>query len=370
MKKSLFFSSLLLLLFSIFTYLYIDPNYIYLKSLFTGFAYSYRFFVSGVYFLFISILFAFYGSLLRQKKPDPILKKEFLIIPILGILAYPAALSFDIFNYIATAKVLFTYFENPYIIMPIQFTGDKVLLFTHAANKIALYGPLWIFLTGIPYYLSFGNYLLSVIVFKIFVSLFYVGMVYLIYKTTKSLYNTLYFAASPLVVIETFVSGHNDVVMMFFALASVYALIKNKKCLSFIFLIGSILIKYATIFLIPGYLYYLYKSYKKEEINLNIFYAICFIGMLTIFFLSPIREEIYPWYAIWPLTFISLFAERNKVISGIFSFFTFCLMLRYIPFMLFGTYFGITPPIKIFVTFIPTVFLIIFILFKKRLKLI
>ena len=142
------------------------------------------------------------------------------------LLSYPAILSYDIFNYIGTSKVLFIYHENPYLQMPIEFIGDPILMFTRAANKVALYGPLWVFLSGIPYAISFGNYFVSVFVFKIFVSVFYVGIVYLIRKLTNSYFSILLFAANPLVIIETFVSGHNDVVMMFFALLAFYLLKK------------------------------------------------------------------------------------------------------------------------------------------------
>src|SRR5581483_4454944 len=88
------------------------------------------------------------------------------------LLAYPTMLSFDIFNYIATAKVLFHYHENPYIIMPMEFIGDPLLHYTRAANKVALYAPFWIFITGSPYVLGFKNIFLILFNFKILNVLF------------------------------------------------------------------------------------------------------------------------------------------------------------------------------------------------------
>lgn len=347
------------IIFCFFTYLFIDVNFYFLKNLYTGFAIENRVVVSVVYFAFIAVLFFLYGKILKIKELNFKKNKFLFLIPVFGILAYPAILSFDLFNYLATAKVAFSYFENPYVVMPIEFIGEPILIFTRATNKIDLYGPLWTAISGIPHYLSFGSYLAEIVLFKAFVSIFYLGIVYIIWKITKNFYCVLYFAASPLVIIETFFSGHNDVVMMFFALGSIY-LLKNKKILlALVFISLSILIKYATLFLLPVFVYYFYKRLRKKEVDWDFVYLMSFALMLVIFFLSPIREEIYPWYAIWPLAFLALISEKKQIISKFFIFFTFCLMLRYIPFMLLGTYFGPTPIIKDVITFvIPGIYLI------------
>ena len=154
---------------------------------------------------------------------------RFLIFITIVILffSYPGMLSFDIFNYIVTAKVLFFYHENPYIIMPIEFVGDPLLSFTHAANKISLYGASWILITAIPYFVGIGNFLLTLFSFKLFVSMFYLGTVFLIWKISKNLISVALFSLNPLVIIETLVSGHNDIVMVFFSLFSFYILMKK-----------------------------------------------------------------------------------------------------------------------------------------------
>jgi hypothetical protein len=294
--------------------------------------------------------------------------EELVLVPLIGIFSYPTILSYDIFNYIATAKVAFKYFENPYIVMPIDMVGDKVLLFTRAANKIALYGPFWVGLTSIPYYLSFDNYLASIILFKTLIAIFFIGTVYLIWRMTKNMYSVLFFAASPLVLVETFISGHNDVVMMFFALLSINMLKNKKITFALILLLLSILIKYATIFLIPVFIYYFYLKLKNREVSWDKMYFLSFILMMVIFFLSPIREELYPWYAIWPLTFLALVADKKKTLSTLFVVFTFGLMLRYVPFMLIGTYFGPTPFIRIGLTITPVGLYLFYLFLSKKIK--
>ena len=41
--------------------------------------------------------------------------------------------------------------------MPIEIPNEPYLAFTRAANKTALYGPVWILLTAIPHLLGQGD---------------------------------------------------------------------------------------------------------------------------------------------------------------------------------------------------------------------
>ncbi len=350
-KISLALIGLSAVLFPLFTYLFVDANFPYLHNLYSGFATDQRSITTLIYTIFIILFFSVYLYFLKQGK-DLDVRKFVLMIILLLLFSYPAILSYDIFNYIATSKVLFSYHENPYIVMPIEFLDDPVLMFTRAANKVALYGPLWILLSGIPYLFSFGNYLVSIFAFKIFLAIFYGGAVFLIQKITKNYLSILLFAANPLVIIETFVSGHNDIVMMSFALLAFYLLKKKKLFLAFFFLLMSVLIKYATLFLIPVFIYAAFHTIKNRKLNWDRIYFYCFLSMLFVFLLSIFREEIYPWYAIWPLTLLVLIPQKNRLIY-LYVGLTFGLMLSYIPYMYFGTYSDPTPLIKILLTLLP-----------------
>ena len=166
MKISLILYSLFLFVFLGFSYLFVDPNLAYLDKIYTGFAFQNRGVVSIIYLSLISVFFILYFYFLKKIKLGS-LKKIIFVSVILLLFAYPAVLSYDIFNYVFTSKVLFYYHENPYIIMPIEFINDPLLLFTHAANKVALYGPFWIILTGIPFKLGFGNFILTLFGFTL-----------------------------------------------------------------------------------------------------------------------------------------------------------------------------------------------------------
>ena len=353
-----------ILFFVLFSYLFIDANLFYLSKFYTGIYFDHKIFVSVIYSFFIFFFLAFYFYLLR-KKIDKKLIKRYVIFSIPLVFSYPAMLSFDIFNYILTAKLSFLYLENPYVVMPIEILGEPMLSFTHAANKLALYGPFWIIMTSVPYYLGLKSFILTLLLFKFFVAIFYFLTLRIIYLISKSLVSVIFFALNPLVVIETFVSGHNDIVMMFFALASFYFLIKRKILIAILFIFLSILIKYATIFLLPLFIFYLVKSLRNEKISVGKLGIIGFFLMLAIYILSPLREEIYPWYTIWLLTFASL-VIRNKMIFYFSVALSFFVMFRYIPFMATGTHFGFSPLIKTAVTLLPFSVLLFFSLKKIK----
>lgn len=352
---------LFLFSFVLFSYLFLDPNLFYFKKIYTGFAFFNRPLVTSIYIILILVFFGFYSIFLKKS-----FNLKFLIGITCTILlfSYSAMLSQDIFNYLTTAKAIFKYHENPYITMPVEFTGDTNLLFTHAANKIALYGPLWIFLSAVPYFLSFGNFILSFFEFKFFVILFYLGTILLIKRISKSNFSVALFALNPLIVIEILIGNHNDIVMMFFALFSFFLLMRKKILLASLFLVLSIFVKYATIFLIPVFTLTAIKIIRRQKINWNKVFDNCAISMMIVFLLSALREEIYPWYATWFLTFSSI-APQKKLLFHISLAFSFGLLLRHIPFMLIGSHFGITPTIKTFVSFVPVALVLIYGYLKK-----
>lgn len=352
----------------LFSYLFVDANLFYMKALFTGFSIENRTIVSIFYIAIIFIFFAFYLYFLKMSNKNG-RKYFYTIITISSLLvfSYPAMLSYDIFNYLITSKVTYFYHENPYLVMPNEMTNESTLIFTRATNKFALYGPSWILLSAVPYFLGFKNFLLTLFLFKFFTSSFYFGTVFLIYKLSKASFSkTLFFALNPLVLIEVFVSGHNDIVMMFLALLAFY-MIKKNKYISFTSFVLSVGIKFATIFLAPVYLYAAVSSYRKKKINWDKVWFWSAISMFIIFLLSPIREEMYPWYAVWFLPFVALL--NKKLVQIAVSVFTLSLMLTYIPYMLLGTYDAPTPLIKISVIVGPLVLFVIYAaLFYKKYK--
>src|SRR5690349_6878916 len=120
MKKLLFpLYVLFLLAFVAFSYLFIDPGLFYLRPLFTNYFQLHRLVTTSIFTLFLVLFFVLYACTLYLVKRDLLSKhdifKLILASVVILLFTYPAMVSFDIFNYIATAKVTFFYHENPYI---------------------------------------------------------------------------------------------------------------------------------------------------------------------------------------------------------------------------------------------------------------
>ncbi len=370
MKKITFFLyGFFLCTFTLFSYFFVDSNIVYLHNLYTGFDARNRELTTVVYTIYLILFFIFYILFLYLSYNKKLTMREITILIGMTIstllFSYPAMLSFDIFNYILTAKVLFHYHENPYIIMPIELIKEPFLVFTRAANKTALYGPLWLILSGIPYSFGLGNFIFILFNFKLLATFFYILTGIVFFKLTKNIFSVVLFMLNPLVIIEILVSAHNDIVMVFFVMLAFLFFIKNRVKIAWIFLLISVGIKYASVFLVPIFLYATYLYIQKKPINWSNIFLWSFFSMLAVFLISPIREEIYPWYAIWFLAFLPVLWKKKTIITFSLIFST-SLMFRYVPVMYFGTYLEPTIFIKKAFSFVPvTVYGIYFFLKKK-----
>lgn len=355
-----------LLAFTFCTYFFIDPNISYLNWFYLHFQLGSHILKVALLFSILIIFFLFYLFILFLYMKKTLTMKDGMILIAMTIIflmvAYPAVYSYDIFNYIATAKVAFLYKENPYVIMPIEFTGEPLLRFMHAPNKVALYGPVWLLFTFIPYIFGNGNFIVTLFLFKGLVVIFYILLLLFIYKLTHNFFSVLFVALNPLVVIETIISGHNDAVMMALFLASLYYFLRARIFIGSSLFILSVFIKYATLFLAPVFLVFSY-LYKQKNIKRERLMNWLLFGMIGIFLLSSFREEIYPWYALWFLPFVAIIGRRRDMLIAIL--FTFCLELRYFPYMILLTHFGPTPYLKLLITFLP-LFMIFVFLYAKR----
>ncbi len=346
----------------VFSYGFVDPNlklssnllYQEVQRNLAFLIYQRRFLTTLIFIVFLSQLSLLYFFLLNLALKRKLSQKQLARLVAVAVLilffSYPA-FSHDIFNYIMAAKVVTFYHENPYLIMPIEFLGEPMLDFMHAANKVALYPPFWILLTLAPSFFAKGNILISIFLFKMLIVLFYLGSVWLIAKVLdlinvqRKMIGLVFFAFNPLVLVETLVSSHNDVVMMFFALLGFYWLLQKKKALSFVTLFASAGIKYATLVLLP--LFTFSSRLKKERLITLSCWA-----LLAVFLLSPLREEIYPWYLIWVIALVAL-VTQNRFLYWLTISFSLGTLLRYVPFLYTRSWENMTPLIKKLVTFVP-----------------
>lgn len=341
--KSLSVCYILVSLFFVgFSYLFIDPNLHILPYQSNVPMGGTTTLVVGVLIVFLFILFC---RVLTGKFRNP--------IPLIGIVAsillfsYPL-FSYDIFNYILTAKVTYVWRENPYLVMPIEIPNDPNLLFTRAANKLALYGPTWIGATFFPSLVGFGNVWVSIIAFKVLVGAWYGFFLWMIYRVTRSKWNVIFFALNPLVLSEVLINGHNDITMMVLAIGSLLLWRNDQvksRILGVLCFVASIFVKGATLVLVPLF----FVRWPMEKM-----WRIGFLLMFGVFLLTPIREELYPWYAIWFLSFAALLPPQKAIfIHGFSIALSLGLLLRHLPYIATREYGGTGPLWRTILTVVP-----------------
>lgn len=276
------------------------------------------------------------------------------------VLSYPA-FSYDMFNYMFTAKTVLVYHKNPYTVIPLQFMGlDNWIYFMRWVHLPSAYTPLWIALTLPAYLFGFGYFLLIMWNIKLLVAFSYLVTAWCIEKILLSVekqhatVGLALFALNPLVIIESLVSAHNDMVMMALVLVAILFFTKKHMMVSWFTLSLSIALKLMTFFLIPAYF-----------LRWNRIAAL--IGMSIGFILVLFQREVLPWYFLWIMPFVALLPSQTTVFilsSGV----SLGLLLRYAPYLYYGHWNDPVPFMKSIVTVAPIVFSIVIILCTPKLR--
>ncbi|HXH12810.1 MAG TPA: hypothetical protein VNP04_23955 [Alphaproteobacteria bacterium] len=192
------------------------------------------------------------------------------------ILSYPL-MSTDIFRYAFDGKVWTVYGENPFITSPTTFPEDPFLPWVSWKDRPAAYGPLWRWIEGASA-LPFPHDLTgTVLVLKGWTTLFFLADVVLVYAILRrrapqwAPVGALLFGWNPLLVLEAAANGHNDSVVAFFLLLSVYCWETKRPLLVMPALVLSALVKPVTLLLAPLYVLYLARSAKGPGEALRLF---------------------------------------------------------------------------------------------------
>jgi len=316
--------------------------------------------------LYIAILFAMFvlwGKTLSLVKKGKISAGQvFILIAMVSILlvfSYPA-FSYDMFNYMFTAKTVLLYHKNPYEVTPLQFTGyEPWLSFMHWTHKPSAYAPMWILLSLPPYLLGFGYFLLILWNFKLLIAAFYLLTCWAITKILADedvrvrLEGLVLFALNPLVLIECLVSAHNDIVMSACALVSLVFLQLDRRFLSFALYAISSAVKQVSLVLLPVF-------FLKDKRRMPFLLMSLACALFLIFF----KRELLPWYGIWIFPFASLYPRNTWLVPLTFGV-SVGLLLTYAPFLYYGHWNDPVGIMKIWAVAIPVLLSLFFVLFRK-----
>lgn len=267
------------------------------------------------------------------------------------------ALSHDIFNYLFNAKMLIEYGADPHIRTALEFSYDPWVRFMHNIHTPAPYGYGWTVLSLVPYFLGFGSFLLAYLALKAWMVLglvLYLLFGWVLVQRRKFLdWNERFwlFALNPLLLWETVLNGHNDVWMMWPALAC-FAILSNKKrlwwqiVLACVLLGFSISIKLVTVVLVPLAIFMILWPLLRKKVLLvsqflgrlgehgNRFWAEYAAIALLIPLATDRSQQFLSWYLIWPWAFFPLI--QWKWLRMLLLAFSATSLLRYLPWLVNG----------------------------------
>lgn len=329
--------------------------------------------LSTVLFICILVLmFGYYFWFLRKafRKELKIKDLIILIISTAVILSFSYnAFSYDLFNYMFDARIVTHYHENPYFHRAMDYPQDPMLSFMRWTHRVYPYGPVWLGLTIPISFIGMNIFLLTFFLFKFLITGFYLVSVLMIYKINQkinpdhAIFNTVFFALNPLIIIESLVSSHHDIVMIFFALVGIHLFFLKKRILAIILIIISSQIKIPTLgLLLPFVISFIPLKTKLES---NRFIVITIISMFLASGYALTKVEIQPWYFLWMLPFVALL-KPNKYIISLAIGFSFGLLLRYTVLLYFGNWDGVGVAIRNGLTVVaPIVFIAVVFVYDK-----
>ena len=157
--------------------------------------------------------------------------------------------SADLFHYQADARTFWVFGDNPLTVPP---TAHPYPLNNLWPDMPSPYGPIWTLLTGVPTLVSGDHLLAGLIGLKLLSGAFLLGCAWLLYDLVARVRPgweataVVLLAWNPFMLFRAVGSGHNDPVMMFFALLALRWTWERHWLSVFPALALSVLVKYVT----------------------------------------------------------------------------------------------------------------------------
>lgn len=223
----------------------------------------------------VAVAFSLYAAAVLLARA---LRDRRALVAVLGVGAIYAVLFLptnpvgaqDIYHNVFDARILWKYGDNPNAVPPSAFLNDPLFPAVVAWNEFAsVYGPVWYAVSGVPFAAGGDDLRANVIGHKALTAAFLLGTALLTSLTAERIRRGTGVAAAiavawnPLMLFETAGNAHNDIVMVFFAMAAFYALVMRRWLWIFPLLALSVATKYGLILLGPLILVWLL---RREDV--------------------------------------------------------------------------------------------------------
>jgi len=191
------------------------------------------------------------------------------ILAITVFLSFPA-LSTDIFDYNNQNRVAFLHKANPWQYSADNFPDDGEIYYGSWLSRASVYPPVTFLFSSLVHYGLGDSVFSGIIGFKLLALIFWGLIIFVLSRTLKEKQQKkiLLFAINPLVLIEFIGNGHNDLIIGFWILITVYALVQKKTKLSAIAFAFGLLSKFSILLYGPIILWSWFKDKNYRAIIL------------------------------------------------------------------------------------------------------
>ncbi len=169
---------------------------------------------------------------------------------------FPTVLSCDVYGYASYGRMISVYGLNPYATRLSELGGDPFVPLVHWPDVTSRYGPVWLLISTAAAQIGSGSVLATVVSLKVLSAASNLANCLLVYLLAKRVIGgaersaLLLYAWNPLILIETSGSGHNDGVMMTFALLGLLLVLKGRLLVGVAAVFLSVMVKYLTALLL------------------------------------------------------------------------------------------------------------------------
>ena len=164
----------------------------------------------------------------------------------------------DIFDNIMHGRILAVYGGNPFVQVGRDFPQDPFYEYMAWDRSPSAYGPLWEIMAGVTARLAGDGIVANVLAFKLLPGVFWLASILLVaafllkYVPEQALSGVYLLAWNPMVLYATFGNGHNDIVMVFWVLAAVWAIQARHHTTAVLVLLVGTLVKFIPLLLLPA----------------------------------------------------------------------------------------------------------------------
>ncbi|HEX5415837.1 MAG TPA: hypothetical protein VFZ25_09225, partial [Chloroflexota bacterium] len=162
----------------------------------------------------------------------------------------PYLSSQDIFSYAYYTHMEVWYHSNPYLAVPRDFPWDPLYSAIFWKDQASNYGPVWTYLSALAPILAGAAVGPTILVLKAITIVAMLAGTPLVWsaldrlRPERRLFGTILYALNPLLLVESALAGHNDVVMAFFLALAAWLWTRDRKTLTIGALVLAALVKY------------------------------------------------------------------------------------------------------------------------------